>query len=101
MKKWIAVLLRFIADWLDKPMNITIQAPAPPTDPITSVITAGLNAEGQTVKLTDDILNVINSPTAIAARHNCTVQEAQDAITRHNEQARKTGNVAAVDADLS
>lgn len=96
MKK-LGAFLRFIANILD-PVDINFN---PPTDPISSIVANGLNLAGGVVKLTDDELNVINSPTAIAARHNCSLSEAEDAITRHNEQAKQTHDITGVNADLS
>ena len=99
MKKLLGAILRALANLLD-PVDVNLNI-APPSDPITSIIAAGVNLAGGAVKLTADELSVINSPTAIAARHNCSLAEAEDAITRNNEQARKTGNSTAVNDDLS
>ena len=97
MWKLLGAILRALANWLD-PVDITI---SPPSDPISSIVTAGLNLAGGTVKLSDDILNIINSPEQVAARANVSLQEAKDALALHNKQAMATGQGDQVNRDLS
>lgn len=68
---------------------------------LTPVITAGLNAFGQVIKLTEDELAILNSPQFIQARINVKKQKADDQIAKDADEALKTGNLKQVETDLS
>ena len=66
-------------------------------------ITAGITAAGDVVKLTDDVLNFLNSPTMVAGRK--AVQEAaivakEDADLKAAQQ-ETPGALAKADAEAS
>lgn len=71
--------------------------PSLPTDPVTGALDV-LAVAGQ---LGISAVQVLDSPEFIAARYNVETQKVKDAIQLHNQQAMKTGNGDAVNADLT
>lgn len=64
-------------------------------------ITAGLTAAGDIIKLSDDILQFLNSPTMVQARKNVALQADKDRARQDAAEALKTGDASKVDSDLS
>jgi len=68
---------------------------------IAPTITAGLTLAGDIVKLTDDELAFLNSPTMVQARKNVALQQDKDRAHQDAVDALKSGDASKVDADLS
>lgn len=78
-----------------KPVNIGL--PSLPTNPVDGSLDVAIIAG----ELGITAAQVLNSPEMIAGRYSVEVQKVKDAIQLHNQQAMKTGNGDAVNADLT
>lgn len=78
---------------MDATLNIGV-------DP-TPLITAGITAAGEIIKLTTTELAALNSPAAIQGRKNVALQADRDRADQDAASALKSGNASEVNKDLA